>query len=324
MDNQDKIFEHIKNASQKAETKDFPAMEKIWSRVEERLDKKEDKKTIALWKKIAVAASFLLVLSLGFQFLKSEKKIGIETPKLVNTDTITTTIQQTAKEKNSIALSNETQTVTKKEALQILNNQIGNQQKVALNETAISDTLTESIPTASVAIPNEISEETFSFEEQITKEKQTGSATVLKAKRFDSAAMKYAKSEQYEEKSSKKEVQIPQKSTPLVVINGEALSHSNETKKDQMMQKQLSKLNPENLESIVVLEEPLYIIDGIYYSENDLFGSNPTSPYAPLNKQEIKTVTILQDQEATTAYGEKGKKGVVIITTKTGKPASPK
>ena len=64
------------------------------------------------------------------------------------------------------------------------------------------------------------------------------------------------------------------------------------------------------------------LIDGVYYSENDLFGKNPTSPYAPLNKQEIKTITVLQDLEATSKYGEKGKKGVVIITTKYGKPTS--
>lgn len=322
MDNQDKIFEHLKNASQKAETKDFPAMEKIWSRVEEKLDKKEDKKTILLWKKIAVAASLLLIISLGF--LKFEKSISIQTPPLVSADSSKTGVNQQVLEKNEITLSDETKTVTKKEAIQILNNQIEEQQSVVLNETTISDTLMEGIPTAAIAAPSEISDQDDYFEEPNAKEKQAGSTAVLKAKKYDSAAMKYAKSEQYEEKSSKKEVQIPQKSTPLVVINGEALSHSSEVKKDQMMQRQLSKLNPENLESIVVLEEPLYIIDGIYYSENDLFGPNPTSPYAPLNKQEIKTVTILQDQEATKTYGEKGKKGVVIITTKTGKPASPK
>ena len=90
---------------------------------------------------------------------------------------------------------------------------------------------------------------------------------------------------------------------------------------DKRVQAGMPSFQPENLESLVVLDEPLYIIDGIYYSENDLFGNNPTSPYAPLNKQEIKTITILQDLEATSKYGEKGKKGVVIITTKNGKPA---
>ena len=75
MENQDKIFDKIKNASQKAEEKDFPAFEKVWMRVEEKLDKKEDKKAIALWKKLAVAASLLLFFSLGYQFLKPESKI---------------------------------------------------------------------------------------------------------------------------------------------------------------------------------------------------------------------------------------------------------
>ncbi len=75
MDNQDKIFDKIKNASQKVEEKDFPAFEKVWMRVEEKLDKKEDKKAIALWKKLAVAASLLLFFSLGYQFLKPESKI---------------------------------------------------------------------------------------------------------------------------------------------------------------------------------------------------------------------------------------------------------
>lgn len=75
MDNQDKIFEKIKNASLKAEEKNFPAFEKVWMRVEEKLDKKEDKKAIALWKKLALAASLLLFFSLGYQFLKTDSKI---------------------------------------------------------------------------------------------------------------------------------------------------------------------------------------------------------------------------------------------------------
>lgn len=80
MENQDKIFEQFKDASKKAETKDFPAMEKVWNRVEEKLDKKDDKKKIALWKKIGIAASLLLFFSLGYQFLKTDETT-IDTPK---------------------------------------------------------------------------------------------------------------------------------------------------------------------------------------------------------------------------------------------------
>jgi Ca-activated chloride channel family protein len=102
MDNQDKIFEKIKNASQKAEEKDFPAFEKVWMRVEEKLDKKEDKKAIALWKKGAVAASLLLFFSLGYQFLKTDAnpiapKGSKENPIVIQEKTVTKPTEEISK-----------------------------------------------------------------------------------------------------------------------------------------------------------------------------------------------------------------------------------
>ena len=73
MDNHDKLDKQFQKAAGiSEENKDFPALDKVWARVEEKLDKKEDKKVIALWKKIGVAASLLLFFSLGYQFLKPE------------------------------------------------------------------------------------------------------------------------------------------------------------------------------------------------------------------------------------------------------------
>ncbi|HEU4497438.1 MAG TPA: von Willebrand factor type A domain-containing protein [Flavobacterium sp.] len=74
MENQDKIYKQFSEASKKAETKDFPAMEKVWARVEEKLDKKEDRKTAAIWKRIGIAASLLLLVSLGYHFFPEEKE----------------------------------------------------------------------------------------------------------------------------------------------------------------------------------------------------------------------------------------------------------
>ena len=110
------------------------------------------------------------------------------------------------------------------------------------------------------------------------------------------------------------------KADPLYVINGEAAN--GQSGKDA--KEEFSKLSADEIDSIEVLKEPLYIINGIYYSEEELFGPKPTSPYAPLDQQEIETIKILQGNEATSAYGEKGKKGVVIITTKNKKPAAVK
>jgi hypothetical protein len=322
MDNQDKIFNRFKEAADNAETKDFPGMEKIWSRVEEKLDRKEDRKTISLWKKIAVAASLLLVVSLGYQFLKTDKKVIIETPVVVN-ETAKETIENSAAEKNNVVVSSDTPLVPKEEAVKILDKQIKQQEKVAVHEVHTSP-MGSIAPVASQAANYDIMVQPVPAlsEEAIAEEPEEN--TLAKSKARTEQSFGYAKKaerETYKASAAEMQARAPRKSAPLVILNGNAMADSNDAKKDKMMQNELPNLDPENVDSLVVLDNPLYIIDGIYYSENDLFGNNPTSPYAPLDKQDIKTITILQDLEATSKYGEKGKKGVVIITTKTGKPA---
>lgn len=318
MDNQDKIFEKFKEASHNAESKDFPAMEKVWSRVEEKLDKKEDKKAISLWKKIAIAASLLLVISLGSQFLKTDKTPNIEnTDKVVTNEKEKESVQKPDSEKNKMAVSEDSGIVSKAEAEKILKNQIKQKPTVAINEVQSSNSEPISYGTSAVIAPDEV----FTPAPSITSGYLSEEDSVEKDKAYAPVA-KSVKGESYRIADSETETQMAKKSTPLVIMNGRAISHSNDEKRDKMIQEELPNMNPENVESLVILDEPLYIIDGNYYSEDDLFGKNPKSPYAPLNKQEIKTITILQDLEATEKYGDKGKKGVVIITTKTGKPAS--
>lgn len=126
MDNQDKIFEKIKSASQKAETKGFPAMEKVWMRVEEKLDKKEHKKTIVLWKKLAIAASLLLFFSLGYQFLKTDSTII--TPKETKENNVV------IQEKQDVDTVEKPSGNIKPEAITILKKQIEKQTPVVVTE----------------------------------------------------------------------------------------------------------------------------------------------------------------------------------------------
>jgi hypothetical protein len=321
MDNQDKIFDKFKEAAQNAELKDFPGMEKVWSRVEDKLDKKEDKKTIALWKKIAIAASLLLLISLGSQFFLSDKTKEIQNNKVVVNDSIEMKFQNPVVVKDGVAVEN-SEIVPKEEAVKILDKQIQQQQKVAVNEIqrSFSEGTADAVSPAPVL--NEVivaapvqSAPKYAEEEVAVEQDKNESFGYSKTVQKESARVVFA-----EKQSSVK----AKKSAPLVVINGNAMANSDDAKKDKMMSAEMSNLEPSNVDSLVILDEPLYIIDGIYYSENDLYGPNPTSPYAPLDKQEIKTITILQDLEATSKYGEKGKKGVVIITTKTGKPVNKK
>jgi hypothetical protein len=322
MDNQDKIFDKFKEAAENSERKDFPGMDKVWARVEDKLDKKEDKKAISLWKKIAIAASLLLLISLGAQFLKSDKITNTPNSKVVIAEPEKEKIiQGTEKQKDHVIVSSDSPIVPKAEAIKILDKQIKQQQNVAINEVqgSIANEAIAVQPAPAVIAADEVAAPTSlqsgysNMEEENTLSKDKDAKIFGYSREIQRESAKVALAETQASKSKK--------SAPLIVLNGNAISHSDDEKRDKMMQAELPNLQPENVDSLIILDEPLYIIDGIYYSENDLFGKNPTSPYAPLNKQEIKTITVLQDLEATSKYGEKGKKGVVIITTKTGKPA---
>jgi len=309
MDNQDKIFNKFKEAAENSEQKDFPGMDKVWARVEDKLDKKEDKKAIELWKKIAIAASLLLLISIGSQFIKSDKTT-IQNSTIVNKERI----EQNILEKNESVVSSESPLVPKPEAVKILDKPIISENNA--KETTVYVTEAVGAGTADAIIIEEPAaapvQADYALEEDNnnSKDKAAQNSDYSRTVERESAKVAFAD----------KQSQMTKKSAPLIVLNGNAIAHSDDQKRDKMMQAELPNLQPENVDSLVVLDAPLYIIDGIYYSENDLFGKNPTSPYAPLNKQEIKTITVLQDLEATSKYGEKGKKGVVIITTKTGKP----
>src|SRR5690606_31079059 len=70
---------------------------------------------------------------------------------------------------------------------------------------------------------------------------------------------------------------------------------------------------------------PLYIIDGvpvssdpIFFNAGGLLVSRGMDPLNTLNSQNIESIEILKDADATAIYGSRGANGVVLITTKKG------
>ncbi|PIF34529.1 TonB-linked SusC/RagA family outer membrane protein [Flavobacterium sp. 9] len=71
---------------------------------------------------------------------------------------------------------------------------------------------------------------------------------------------------------------------------------------------------------------PLYLIDGVPYA-SDPIGYNQTSTVYPtttsplnsINPDNIESIEVLKDADATAIYGSRGANGVVLITTKKGK-----
>ncbi len=76
--------------------------------------------------------------------------------------------------------------------------------------------------------------------------------------------------------------------------------------------------------SINASSDPLYVIDGVFVSNNEtiqtgLGQQQPTNPLATINPSDIESITILKDANATAIYGSLGANGVVIVTTRRGK-----
>ncbi len=74
--------------------------------------------------------------------------------------------------------------------------------------------------------------------------------------------------------------------------------------------------------SLSASNEPLIVIDGVPMDRNTAKGS--ANPLALVNPENVESMTILKDASATAIYGSRASNGVIIITTKKGKPANRK
>jgi TonB-linked SusC/RagA family outer membrane protein len=82
--------------------------------------------------------------------------------------------------------------------------------------------------------------------------------------------------------------------------------------------------------SLLFETEPLVVIDGLPVANNitglghDGYVSNQFSYLSFINPNEIESMEILKDADATSIYGSRGANGVILITTKKGKSGSSK
>lgn len=295
---QKKLYHQIKKAAENAESQNFPAMDKVWNRVEGKLDQKLLKKENSRWKKIAVAASVLLTVTTVYLFYKWNAPMVTQEENIVVQDSVIKTPLKTEKEE-TVVLHPE----LKPESEQIINDQVEKQTETVVNTYVPREKISE-VRAIEAPVTNEVF---LKKEEKSTIQKPHPEAITANPKQ--NATTTTPRKDQDFSTTTAKSVQ--QKENPLVVVNGKAVKGKDYN------------VNSEDIESVVVLDDPLYIINGTHYTEQQLFGPNPTSPYSPLDKQDIETVSVLQGKKATDIYGDKGKKGVVLITTKNGKPKPP-
>ncbi len=304
MENHDKIYKQFQDAAQKQETKDFPNMENVWNRVEQKLDTTVLVKQNQIWKKIAVAASVVLVVTLALVFSKSSQKFDIQ-KQIVTVDTVKARINSAI---NSDEIITQNPNI-KPNAVQILQEKV-NQNTVSdatpIVEPQIQEVFDKKAPAQA---------EVTKVEENVTSKKSEREPSTFKTRKFNAISVN-SEAELVVAEAPKAQA-VSKKDPPLVIIDGKLQVDKNPSKDTKEV---LQKLNVDTIEDISVLSEPMYIINGVRYSEKEVFGPNPTSPYSPLNQQEIETIAVLQKEKATQIYGEAGKNGIIIVTTKNAKP----
>lgn len=79
------------------------------------------------------------------------------------------------------------------------------------------------------------------------------------------------------------------------------------------------------LDANTAYSNPLYVVDGVQTSLEDLAGYNQSNTdfLASLNPEDIESIDILKDASAAAIYGSRGANGVIIIKTKKGKVGKP-
>ncbi|MFD2909498.1 hypothetical protein ACFSX9_12230 [Flavobacterium ardleyense] len=295
MGTEEKLYKKIQQAAQNSEQKDFPGMENIWARVENKLETQTLKQEKHLWKKIAVAASIVLVGTLAFFMLQPKENIIIPENIVTAIDTARNNIP-TPESANGFVNTNP---VIKKDAEQILQQQITIQNNIVINDTINYKSDKQVIFSTPMAVKEIKSKENVSSD----LKNDTSNAASLnnqgyfaKGKRYDVTTFVAEEvTQDFDKKVSNDD---------LILIDG------------KLSKKRAKDIANGEYETITELKNPLYYINNVAYSEEELYGENPTSSYAPLSKQKINTIVILLPEKAIPIYGERGKNGVVIITIK--------
>jgi hypothetical protein len=309
MEKNNDIFNQFKNASEKSEQRSHPINEAIWDKIETNLDTKVLRKKNKIWKRLAIAASLLFFISMTFVFLQKENPKNTIENSMVVTDSV-----------SKISLPEENLAVEELDKTEI-ETKIKENKNIQPNAKIILDKAIESEADNAVVLTKP--ENNSGYIENIERSslvEKSKKETRFSPPKFEARGV-IAAPINTEIEVANDQVK-PKPEPPLLILNNKAVTGESGKKYRNLTDSKMNEIGKENLENVVYLAEPLYVIDGKQYTEDEMYGENPTSPYAPLSNQEIVNTVVLQGKEATKAFGKKGEKGVLIITTKNGKPKS--
>ena len=274
MGTEEKLYKKIQQAAQNAEQKDFPGMENIWARVENKLETQTLQQEKHLWKKIAVAASIVLVGTLAFLLLQPKENIIVPENTISAIDTTKNEIP-TPESANGFANTNP---VIRKDAEQILQQQIVIQNNIVINDT-INYSSRKEVTIHNPMMLEEVQAKT-SFAPELRND--ASNAAFLSNQGFAAKGKAYSITTVSAEDISQEPIK-EMMNNDFVIIRGQISQESANG------------------------NEPLIVLNNHLVTKAILNDIDPNS---------IASVTVLKNQAAISLYGEKGKNGAIVLTTK--------
>ncbi|MPS71749.1 MAG: DUF3520 domain-containing protein [Chryseobacterium sp.] len=302
MENQDidKMFSDAGKSAEENPT--FPAFEKVWGKVEEKLDKKENKKRIIpIWFPYGIAAG--LALTFGVLYFMKDDKVHIK-PQVADR------IEGKPVNPNQIETAKKAQEINKTFEENLVKNPIKPSEAkdiIAYQNVRTEDEISTSVPIAPSAI---ISAPVPMPSQIVTNEVR------------ENIIMNPSVKQNYVTTEKTKEVEPIVVNAMGIKREQKSLGYVNTTVNQQLEGKvaginvspnlNLADFAPDNLSirgvtSLNQNNQPLYVIDGIPYQNVNLQN---------IDANKIKNVEVLKDAAATSLYGSRGMNGVVVIKTK--------
>ncbi|MFC0425336.1 vWA domain-containing protein [Chryseobacterium scophthalmum] len=344
MENNHDIDKKFNEASQSLEEPaTFPSFDKVWAQVEEKLDKKEDKKKIIpIWFPYGIAAS--LIIGLGaFYFINKNDVSEINKPAIAQ-NTISPKVNSNVQAIDSTVKSNIEKEITLNNPKQKKNEDIvSKSSKDHILETSQShesgikyvyrEEVSEGIFVADKV--KKYNKEVLNYDDKETNIEEvvvTGYRAVKKQS-YTSSATSITSTEIVNNQKSGSQGYV--NSSPIIAMGNNSIQYQNsapnynirnEFKQNNNISQALigtvsglqimpnlgvpgssKPLIIRGISSLNTNNQPLYVING-KISDSKAFSN--------LNPNTIESVSVLKDAAATSMYGSKASNGVVVIKTK--------
>lgn len=338
MENQDKNIEkYFRKLSEEKEPQVFPNMDKVWNKIEQKLDQKETKKVIPFWKYAGVAAALLVFVSIGIQLMNNtpdkenlpavnDQRIVIDERKGKEILDEETTLQKDVYAFEDVEKKEEANAEQKKNEFLPKKEAVLNASKSETNDIKFTDVEAKSDREVKNELTSQkdFNEATVSGREEREGYVRSQGETTGGADKGSTGTSSIGRGDESEGiiVDTYRTTSKVASNTAVSTVTSKTIEARPNASFIQTLQGQVPGLNiatssgqPGSSNTTVVLRgigsisgntEPLYVIDGVPAS---------AAQFRALNPNDIESVTVLKDSGATAIYGNRGANGVINIST---------